>query len=138
MGMVGLMDQYIKMCREATEIQKLWAKSIGDHVYYPESEMLDCYTINGRHYKDDKDELEISGWWDWVHQDKLTWIPRIEDLIELVKTESDTGVNIEARFSFWVFDGKMRRPVGPTYQVLWLCFIMYTLYNKSWDGKTWN
>ena len=115
-----MQTDYIKMCKEAPEIQEAWEPKRGDkYHFFGDPDVLLAH-------------LNIP-----IVKARYSWLPRIEDLVEMVRSTEDTGVNIEARFHSWVFDGKMQRPTCPDYQVLWLCFVMYTVYNKSWNGETW-
>lgn len=115
-------DQYIKMCREAAEIQGARGNNqkVGD-LYYDSSENRGIMMYMG-------DATEIAF---------VTWLPRVENLIEMITKDGDTGINLVARLSAWTFDAKTQRPSCPSYRVLWLCFVMHTLYKKSWDGIHW-
>ncbi len=142
---------YTKMCFEATEIQEAWTKSIGDAVYYEPAQDHICYVTNGRLADDrtGKAELLISLWNEWIHENKLTWLPRIEDLMEMVtigaiepylKYDIAPGHNIIRAMHEWSVSQKsiyweVIEDMSPT--ELWLCFMMDVRYNKSWNGKTW-
>ena len=129
------MDQYIKMCQEATEIQILWEPNRFD-VY---SERGSTGNIIDPAYMADK------------HRSTMTWLPRIEDLLKFLDA---SGISPYCKFT--LISNSMDYNRGralekwfdtehPKYQTMlmkmsmrevWLCFVM-KIYGKIWNGTTW-
>lgn len=142
-------ETYVKMCKEAGEIQELWKPKEGDP--------FEC-TIR------DKVSLKIhDGIYNYTHQ---IWLPRQEDLQEIYKSIKDVYIDCEIfeEFMHWMFNftcrnvdypngelpplfGYSYRPgVGneaealpksiSTLNELWLEFVMETVFNKAWNCLT--
>ena len=131
--MVGVMDQYIEMCKAATEIQILWEPNRFD-VY---SERGSTGNIIDPAYMADK------------HRSTMTWLPRIEDLFEMLTPEGikpylshdiSPGHNNLRAFHGWStsqFAAFWEWAEDMSIAELLLWFVMDTLYNKSWNGNVW-
>lgn len=135
------MDElYIQMCREATEIQELRPKSS----YFPP-------------VKDGEVVSDIMGN-RWVSYDTsmeqyrvLLWLPRQEDLQQIYQKHK--GLSFDCcylQFKKWNpfhYNQKYTDHYGNikiftifetgSWTVLWLCFVMETVYHKVWNGTTW-
>ena len=110
------MNIYIQMCSEATEIQGRWGPKTGDKYLYNESEWYmreeACY-------------------------DKaiMTWLPRIEDLIEMVHEKDKSYLDVLFRFDRFINGSLLIIP--DNVNTMWLLFVMHTLYAKTWSETTW-
>lgn len=116
-------ETYIKMCKEAKEIQELWKPKKGDKA------LLDSGFI------DYIDEL-----WD---KKGFTWLPRQEDLQEIFQEAHGNGIHVSTvvnLFYMWFWDeyNNKQKDCCEQYDwnVLWLCFVMERLYGKYWNSKT--
>ncbi len=134
------MDQYILMCREATEIQAQWEPKYGDRfIFLSKERFVQSFMVGGG-----KKRIED------VCCGNVIYLPRIEDLIEMstpetikpyLKHDIAPGHNVIRAMHEWStsqFHDFWAIFENATVSELWLCFVMHTLYNKSWNGKTWN
>ena len=134
-------DTYTKMCFEATEIQEAWTKSIGDAVYYEPAQNHICYVTNGRLADDrtGKADLRISFWDEWIHEDKLTWLPRIEDLIKIYLTDSVGNHYYAIQQLAQYTKANVNGPNDRSALEWMLMFVMHERCRKMWSEatKTW-
>lgn len=123
------MDQYTKMCKAATEIQKAWEPKVGQRFYENETTW----------YFPDWDKsgagVEISkdGWDALVgivtKDGRIVYLPSIEDLIEMSGEEPK---------GFWYqIVGFMAGDDRDDIKEIILDYIMHILHNKSWNGEEW-
>ncbi len=119
-------DQYIEMCRQATEIQKAWEPKIYDSACLSSGSgvctVIDGIDLNGRRIKD-----------------FYTYLPRIEDLIEMSLNEA-FGCDAEDHWlgCFIAFNSdsssvNQNDPIN----VRALKYAMQILHTKSWNGEIW-
>jgi hypothetical protein len=125
--MSEISETYIKMAREAKEIQEGWEPKPGDKVYNN--------TFGFSHLPNEFVEDVI--------RDMYLWLPRQEDLQELYLNgleEPISEIMAFINFKDWVL---LTRIIGNggwengNLTELWLSFVMETCYHKHWDGKTW-
>lgn len=132
------MDElYIRMCQQAKEIRDTrkpkWAN------LKPGFEDFEVVNDNegNRWY------IETTSMEGYV---LYTWLPRIEDLQEIIKTERNiTGeVSILIMFCDYMkrdfkagFTKGIKSIIVNSMIELWLCFVMETVYHKRWNGTTW-
>lgn len=113
------MDQYIKMCREAEEIQGLWEPKEADKYIYNEHEW---YMPPNACFGEANNSI---------------WLPRIEDLINI----SSDGIFGCDNDDHWLDEFYGYNEVFPNANdsiiIRILKFTMLNLYNKSWDGEKW-
>jgi len=109
--------EYIKMCHEAKEIQKLWKfskRSSGD--WYFNIPLNAVYTVSGSDQKD-KDCI---------------WIPRQDQLQKMLKSRYTTLEEIWKYFAFQFYPVEL-----DSFEKLWIAFVMKKKHNKTWDGEQW-
>lgn len=134
-GGIVMDETYIKMCKEAGEIQELWKPEYGDRYYYEPTSGFkgfdDIYSV----YTD-----EVRG----LGKDDI-WLPRQEDLQEIerncmqkkLKYITQRTLQQYERFDGWLrcqsFEG-----LDPNLDLtmLWLMFVMETVFSKCWNSKT--
>jgi len=111
-------ETYIKMCREAREIQESWECEIGDW-YINRTICVVC----------DHDPTDDS-----------IWLPRQDQLQEMVGVKKLTWGWIPfLRFCVtgdWTINKYSL--LFESMEQLWLAFVMKEKYNKTWNGETWN
>jgi hypothetical protein len=134
------MDIYIKMCKAATEIQEAWEPN-------PKDLYIDAFDDEKKKLVYNTTKEKIMGW------NGIIWLPRIEDLMEMVLPEHMAELvphtTISTTFDFnrimslekWLgrsHEGPYKHNIL-TFNAneLWLCFVMDILFNKSWSGMTW-
>jgi len=119
---------YIKMCEQAEEIQKLKKGknqfSNQDFVAYNFGEGLKVYVCN-----------EISKY--WTFQD-LTWLFTQEQLQEMVDRD---WYEVFCKFLWWHSDDELNaKEFASTFNSMnevWLAFVMKEKYHKIWTGEKW-
>ena len=146
--------ELIKMC-DCPEIQDRWIPKEWDYVYSEEEwhicDRVWCilpdriadsgvYGLSPENFKEEKDRYT-----------KLTWLPTQGQLQAMVEKNPCEKIQDFLDFSFQPdieyssflgvsFGGKdysVNRAVFDSYEKLWLAFVMNKLYNKTWDGETW-
>jgi len=156
---------YIKMCEQATEIQKEWQPQPGDYYLHnyrgttgftneQEQQIWGDSNDTWRQveilcYKPSKDndillstakgESCITSSSDLVRH-HCVFIPRQDQLQEMVKKES-IGTLID-HFITWYYKFSEKNPeILPereyTMEQLWLAYVMKEKYNKTWNGSEW-
>lgn len=141
-------ETFIKMCKEATEIQEGWEPRPADKVVLVRLDD-NPYDLKGSYHLDhlDKDAKDWSN--EDLHNEGIYWLPRQEDLQKIYKELKELSFDCcykqfkrwdafryqqeefeHGQYSFNIFE-------TGDWNVLWLCFVMETCYNKQWNGKTW-
>lgn len=132
-------SKYIKMCKEALPDIGGWGWKEGDFGYRRKKIII----------------------WNHVHAERNEWgkgeicipLPRQDQLQEMVKKEGQTAVATFCRFRDWlqgtciydrglsgVFPEEWISDISPdSLEQLWLAFVMYEKYRKTWnqDRKEW-
>ena len=141
---------YIEMCEKAEEIQAKWYPQPGDIFadknYSGFSDSLHIYLDNiptwgkglDRHYIVDmagirKPQREF-------RKDQYIWLPRQDQLQEMVWTHTEGTYNLLATklFAFLDYWREHGVPISFTsMEQLWLCFTMHELYHKEWVNGGW-
>ncbi len=121
---------YIDMCRKATEIQAARKPNNGD--------MVARYNLKHMQYETafvpiDSASIEFG------KGCPLIWLPRIEDLVEMV-TDPKWGCDAHDHWldDFYLFTQRIGGVNGnDSIQEMVLKFTMYKRYSKTWDGGQW-
>ena len=145
--------QYVKMCEEAEEIQKLWAPKLGDFIWgIPDSDgepvVSVCVDVDYSGYEEfgviniavidlwgENEEIDFE-WWD---KEKLTWLPRQDQLQEILKNwdASQKKLNYFYDFCKWFMHNQDTFNDNVSFEQLWLAFVMLKKYNKVWSKRKW-
>jgi hypothetical protein len=151
--------KYIKMCEKAEEIQREWKPQLGDFVYgitddegnlavtvvmeattgWTSIRVVDIYNSDKMPYDD-------------FQMFQLTWLPRIDQLIEMVLTyrcgdvtphNCDKGecytppipdyIMLFKEFNWWFKVN--HKGIIDSMEQLWLTFVMWKRYKKVWDNE---
>ena len=154
-------ETFMRMCREATEIQDQWEPKNGDQfvfeeeIYFVGNFMGDGIVL----YKEDEMKntdgkiireysnafREFMGGYEWedefvCNKPDALWLPRQEDLQEIYKEFFNLHDEMVILYHFKLWENSLMAIVQklfPSINVTWLCFIMGTCYNKTWNGETW-
>jgi hypothetical protein len=118
-------EQYIKMCKKAVEIQKLWKPATGDFYGW-----VIC---------------ESTGHEIWQDGNKINvvadiWLPRQDQLQKILalNTTNKTLMLVDGQIrEFYNFAMDWNFTKTNSMETLWLEFVMKELYNKTWNGKDW-
>lgn len=146
-------ETFIKMCKEATEIQERWKPTLYDLFGWIGGDG-NCHFVKVtptvlNNFRRDED---LDGYF---------WVPRQEDLQEIYLNSDaqfvyaysnsinkhKTYLGILGDLTNWL-DYHLRCGVPETkmknyefmttnFEIMWLCFVMETVYNKRWNGSTW-
>lgn len=119
---------YLLMVKEAKEIQDAWEPKRGDRILL-ESGFTDFVDA-------------------WCDKKDYTWLPYQEDLQEIAYKELKMSATMELLDTFLntlytVREGhidatlKDGAKLGLSLNGLWLAFVMETVYDKCWNGETW-
>lgn len=105
-------ETYIKMCEKAKEIQAL-ERTVSDNIM--------------SHY---------------THDGKSTWLPRQDQLQEMVSvpigTFNDNFWTILEDLRDWGHNyAEFQQWIPLSMEQLWLAFVMNEKYNKVWNGEDW-
>lgn len=157
--------KYIKMCFEAKEIQKLWKPQEGDFYAY-EDAICDrpVYCVETRSLNHPKDDdfctfcnSQFDGFNDAMcqHQaffkgksktyDMLSglnvWLPRQDQLQEMgwkgMVDIGNTNRSLHRIFSKHITENFDRLKKLKSMEQLWLSFLMYSKFTKTWESKEW-
>jgi hypothetical protein len=116
---------YIEMCRQAEEIQDLQSHLFGDFRY--NHVFNDIQIIN---YHSSMDDQEI-----------YTWLPRQDQLQEIVFREPNPFIMLGRIFNFvrrnFQQGDEDLKKLSTTWEQLWLAFVMKEKFNKTWNGEDW-
>jgi len=141
-------ETFIKMCKEAVEIQEEWEPKPADKIVLFKLEG-NPYGIKGNCHCDYLD-MDAKEWEPkQLNEERIYWLPRQEDLQATYKQIKELSFDCcYKQFKKW--DAFMYRFVEfehtfsafnmfetGSWNVLWLCFVMEKCYNKTWNGSTW-
>ncbi len=130
---------YIKMCEKAYEIQRLWKPKAGDigvcpkacFDYFKSPSVLltvECELNKYRLWFDVPDDNYIS-------KESSVWLPTQAQLQEMVKDPYIHGQTLACGLYHWIQKHDPREPMSM--EQLWLAFVMFEKYNKTWNGEKW-
>jgi hypothetical protein len=151
----------IKMCEKATEIQNLIPKEAEHETWY----LSPKYNLD---FKDDETSISTNDkaefkkgvvytfadyyafgedYWsdgsEWIKLNQFIWLPRQDQLQEMVKSTFPTGILLN-NFYQWFRDTGDKMPLLPydrffnqSMEQLWLAFVMKGKYSKVWNGEDW-
>jgi hypothetical protein len=123
-------EKYIKMCRAADEIQKMWNPEIGDF-FVPLHDHNTGYVLH--------DFADIDDGMQTPYSSLSTWLPRQDQLQDMI------GKNLPfiAEGFYEYMESFMPELEDSMYnkydsmEQLWLAFVMGEKYEKLWDGAEW-
>ena len=149
-------NQYIKMCEKAIEIQEPWTPEIGDYVWrkytllgeeidrqiWKEDQMKEIIIL---HYKsmvdgyfhacNEKGETRTFKTTESIQKATCVFLLRQDQLQAMVK-EYLTSWQLTQYFWNWLWTKEPVTTCLSTEQ-LWLAFVMFEKFNKTWDGDDW-
>jgi len=158
-------EKYIKMCREAKEIQKLWNKEIGDTCAVIWKEDGNTGGLQGCILQQEPIygiSFRVGEWWvyngkiDCEHLRKklkeipdfvdVIWLPR-QDQLQEIRMRNDTEKyvpqsleDLHLEFHSWCYkpeEVSKEQPIKhySSMEQLWLAFCQKKLYNKIWNDE---
>jgi hypothetical protein len=132
---------YIAMCAKAREIQSRWAQQYGDF-FVDHKFKVSCWLS-----RNEADGKMKCGFWvspkgKVIHICRYTWLPRLDQLIEMAQIRDKRYEAVTQDFFDWA-----KRPYAPgpnrpgkhlkSLEQLWLAFLMREKFRKHWDGAEW-
>ena len=152
-------DNYIKMCEQAEEIQKLWKPEEGDNFAYikvvpfrREKDKLIIEKIgnfgNSRYFsqwgfKNRKLYKEVYFSENWQSNEEyigVIWLPTQEQLQGMYKQKWANGQTYLDYFYQWAkkqYNPFVLNREDISWNELWLAFVMHEKYHKIWTGEKW-
>jgi len=155
-------EQYIKMCEKAEVIQKGWKPSVGDYTFRKYTifgEVIDLKIWSKEqseeiiilHYKssvdgyfhacDGQGNERIFNTQEEVEKVTSIWLPRQDQLQKmLIEKEIDAPqAQLWYRFQKFVTHRivNIEEDDLPSWEQLWLTFMMENRYSKTWSGEDW-
>ena len=142
-------ENYMKMCREAVEIQESWEPKPGDYFYSEYSdEDKKWVKENWTHRKDPNGMLaHVSDSLDFMdsnngmatrgYKEKCEWLPRQEDLQDLCANEVTRGAEgLIRKIASFTEQNHVIPMFSRSEQITaqWLRYAMQLLFNKKWDS----
>lgn len=130
-------EVYIKMCEKAEEIQELRVPTTTQSPY--------SFWQEGDYYFLDKEPSVYSFHWSPHHISNAVWLPRQDQLQEMVRSETTIGTatakpesswQLSQRFWNWLWS-KEEIVSDKSMEQLWLAFVMKEKYGKVWNGDFW-
>ncbi|KKN72629.1 hypothetical protein LCGC14_0408710 [marine sediment metagenome] len=121
-------ETYIKMCEKAVEIQ-------ADRPF-PSTQVVDEKLVDDWEmtYFDEGYLIDNRGnWWADTHPD-TTWLPRQDQLQEMMKCKYPVLKELLYRFSLWALFYTRKYT---SMEQIWFAFIMISSHNKVWNGCDW-
>lgn len=129
------MDNYIKMCKESEEIQKLWVPKTYDTFY-----------LDGEIFHERNELLPYPKMYSDILKEKAIWIPTEEQLqgiaMELPSLQGRVMQpfwELVDQFNYFLWGDETRKYVSQfkSFKEFWFAFVMKEKFKEVWDGKTW-
>ena len=137
-------EAYIEMCRQARELQDLWQCRHGDY-YADSSGQVACWiaAIDGDGRV--KEGVCIRKRDGVIQLDRFTWLPRLDQLIELAQIPGVSYDTITQFFFNWTkraYRLDQKQLTGPadlfhSLEQLWLGFVMARRFGRNWNQVDW-
>lgn len=148
-------ETYILMCKEAKEIQEQWKATPGDLISNGWNNVEVLAKLTDRTMLGDGTETKTF----WTHDDlwyvakgrilsesKIIWLPRQEDIQRIyMKEKQEAPGDVLNQFYQFYLDKERKKEVLPcilefnsVISMYWFVFVMETVYNKQWNGETWD
>lgn len=134
------------MCKQATEIQKLWKPKEGDWCFVHNEIHLVCEGDEWQHlgnkrllrpFCDYGDPAEDFDWYENQIKESI-WLPRQDQLQKMIDALKHDANNPTWNKAFrWFEWTKVHYNEFDTFKKLWLSFMMFTKYNKKWNETEW-
>ena len=121
--MMDKSETFIKMCEKATEIQEHFSKDLAVR------------------YRPDNAGYLMDSNLNYLYRHKLgdtpIWLPRQDQLVEMFRGWVHDSTPRKLVKGLWDWIATTAPPSDYSMEQLWLCFLMYTRYEKKWNGEEW-
>jgi len=150
-------ETYIKMCEKAEEIQARRRLKEGDIIAWRHNpsnknsknfyltwseytiEAITAFNANKRVKQlREADLSQVMAGFMYPHLE-ITWLPRQDELQEMIQRSDEYARPFVARFAKWVHDeiDYVLMQSLKSMEQLWLAFVMKERYLKIWNGEEW-
>ena len=134
--------KYIKICKQAAEIQALWKPQDFDFVKGEYVSVIREWKITqGTGSAALKPLFTRAGKWSWYDRNELIWLPRQDQLQTLLKYDELEDAFLWKFEELYIYSRKKAAIVSQitSMEQLWLAFVMHEKYNKEWNEakRTW-
>ena len=132
---------YIRMCAKAYEIQHLWEQTYGDFFVGANGKIC-CWLERSKNDLKVKKGFGIRREEGIIHVAKYTWLPRLDQLIEMAQIKGRRFEKTTQAFFDWnkkIYPGRRTSPskLFKSMEKVWLAYLMHQNYHKFWDGSAW-
>lgn len=129
------------MCKQAKELQDNWDPTTGDFIF----EILQINPLRGTVFVNEQHTAYGFTRLKVVASDKnwnMVWLPRQDQLQEILTNVNKYHTIYDMmcdcyEFGHDFFTAMGNPPTYPTFEQLWLAFVMEIKYKKEWNGETW-
>ena len=133
--------QYIAMCEQATEVQGCWRQEYGDFIADPDHR-IECWLPQSKGSGKMKCGFWVSRREKVIHLCRYTWLPRLDQLIEMAQVRHRRYEAVTQDFFDWTKKPYAGRPKAPgryfnSLEQLWIAFVMSQKFGKYWKGDRW-
>ncbi|MGB5987234.1 MAG: hypothetical protein WBG37_18160 [Desulfobacterales bacterium] len=137
-------EAYIAMCRPAAELQDLWRCRHGDYYANPAGEIA-CWIADLDGDARVKEGVCIRSRGGVIQLDRFTWLPRLDQLIELAQIPGVSYDTVTQYFFNWTkrtYRMDQEQLSGPaelfhSLEQLWLGFLMARRFGRNWNQREW-
>ena len=129
------------MCKTSKEIQEFWTQTPGDY-YVGSCGKILCWTFNNTESTRMKHGFKVENEETLVRIEKLFWLPRQNQLVELAQCKNKVFSDISYHFLEWI-----KQPYNPekpstdkvfnSLQQMWFAYIMKNKFSKDWEKDSW-
>ena len=134
---------YVTLCEKAAEVQKQWRQEHGD-VFVDEGGRITCWVSGVHDARSIRQGVRIkrSAEANVIRLQRVTWLPRLDQLIELAQVPGKRYERITQAFFDWTKQDYGYMPGEPrtifaSLEQVWLAFVMQRKFDKGWDGLRW-
>jgi hypothetical protein len=133
--------QYIRMCCQASEIQRNWKQQYGDF-FVADNNQIQCWLPALHGSLKVRRGFAIRGRQGVIELCRYSWLPRMDQLIELAQEYSRDYNSITLEFYSWTRNPYPHQQTDPvrwfkTMEKVWLTFVMHKNYGKVWHQQSW-
>ena len=122
--------EYIEMCEQAEEIQKIWDPAPLDLFWDTFGQEINNWRQCSVGYPSDYDGS-------FEKDNTLIWLPRQDQLQGMVIGNYQCAYDMNLDFTMWAQQIGVLLKKERSMEQLWLVFVMEEKYEKKWAGKNW-
>ena len=129
------------MCKTSKEIQTQWIQTPGDFYVGFCGNVL-CWTFNNTKSTKIKHGFKVENNVPLVRIEKLFWLPRLNQLVEIAQSKNNAFSNISYDFLEWIKEPYNNENISSemvfnSLEQMWLAYIMKKKFSKKWENEAW-